>query len=304
MGTRSNNILVVKPGISVPADVAKAFDVAYCGSFPEGHLWLWETNISPLHARHGVLDLMEEVTILGWLTKLPRSDFKLCRYGEAEIDEMGEWEDHQIASVSKQYREELQAYREAVLEITPDDAGQMWSKDEPPHMGWYLANPTRTDLSWRFWNGKCWSIVGLRGITPAEAAEIAKLPECASANKQMWWSDFWPEGLVLNRSCPPAEDGQPELPLVLKVGKVLTTCRARLTAAIEHAAQALGKVSFSKSYADGNWSVTVHSGGRVVLGGYADEFHPAGATLNQLPLDNLVSLVEAAYGELKKKENL
>lgn len=206
MGMRSMNALVVKAGHQLPAVVSKAFDVAEAYSHAEGTLWVWETNISPLWARTGVLDLQEEVTILGWLLTLPATDYHLIRCGE-ECGSLGAMERHPFRYVLHEaYMAVRREYDKEMLEQTPDAQGRYWSQDTPPHIGWYLANPTRTGSSWRYWTGKQWSTVGIRGLTAAEATEIAKLPECEEAERLMWWSDFWPEGLPLNRTCPPPED--------------------------------------------------------------------------------------------------
>ncbi|KVP98151.1 hypothetical protein WJ96_06150 [Burkholderia ubonensis] len=206
---RSMNALVVlHHHMRIPEAVQPYLADAMVGRTAKGALWVWETNISPLFARHGVTDLNEEVAILGWLLTLPREDFKLIRSGE----ELGELGDLDLKGFSNPFRttrecqEMVLAYEHALLEVTPDSEGRLWSRGHPEHVGWYLANPTRTPLSWRFWNGKNWSTVGLRGMTVADAAECAKRPECDAAEKMMWWSDFWPEGLPLNRTCPPPPD--------------------------------------------------------------------------------------------------
>lgn len=213
MGMRSMNALVVlHHHLRIPDAVKPYLADAFVGQNAKGALWVWETNISPLFARHGVNDLNEEVAILGWLLALPRADFKLIRCGE-ELGELGDLDLKGFGNpfrTTPQCQEMVLAYELEVLQGTPDAEGRLWSQDHPAHQGWYLANPTRTGLSWRFWNGKNWSIVGLRGMTAAEAAETAKLPECEAAEMLMWWSDFWPEGLVLNRSCPPAETNEME----------------------------------------------------------------------------------------------
>lgn len=79
MGTRSNNALIVRKNHTVPAAVREFFDVAVYVQHPDAHLWVWETNLAPLHARHGVRDLEEEVAILGWMLSLPERDYKFVR---------------------------------------------------------------------------------------------------------------------------------------------------------------------------------------------------------------------------------
>lgn len=299
MGIRSNNALIVKASHSVPASVAQAFDLAFCGKFAEGNLWVWETNISPLWARHGVEDLREEVTIFGWLMTLPREDFKLVRAG-AELGTLGAWDVHSFRCLSAQYREVLEQYDQQVMEATPDPAGRLWHKGAPPALGWYLANRTRTGLAWRFWNGKNWSVRGVRGLMPDEAAEFAKLPECASLEQQLWWSDYWPEGLVLNRSYPPPEvdPSAVPVPLAQQIAGALNRARRELSAVINQAVAGLGEVSICESHADGTWEVTVDSHG-VRLGGYAAESQPPGTGLSGLPIENLVSLAENALTRLR-----
>lgn len=211
MGMRSTNALVVKSCHAVPDVVATVFESAAAYSHEGFNMWIWETNISPLWARTGVWDLKEEVTIFSWLLSLPLDDYQLIRCGE-ELGILGELAKHPFRYTQHEaYWPIVLAYNEELLAASIDEEGRTWAKGSPVHQGWYLANPTRTGLSWRFWNGKNWSMVGLRGMTAAQAAEAAKWPECEAAEKQMWWSDYWPEGLVLNRSCtPPAETNEME----------------------------------------------------------------------------------------------
>lgn len=100
MGTRSNNALVIKPThlrtMSVAA-LERLSDVAQTIAQNDAHGWIWETNISPFFARHGVVDLKEEVAILEWVLSLPADGFKLYREGE-DPGSMGAWDDHPLRS--------------------------------------------------------------------------------------------------------------------------------------------------------------------------------------------------------------
>lgn len=94
MGTRSMNALVVAASHMVSAAAARFLDEALVVRTSDAAVYVWETNISPLHARHGVHDLEEEVAILGWLLSLPVGDYKFFRCGEVDLGERGEWDDH------------------------------------------------------------------------------------------------------------------------------------------------------------------------------------------------------------------
>lgn len=88
MGMRSMNALVVLRD-RLPAEVKPYLAEALVAGTPKGALYVWETNISPLWARHSVVDLQEEAVILGWLLTLPKADYKLIRNGD-ELGELGE----------------------------------------------------------------------------------------------------------------------------------------------------------------------------------------------------------------------
>lgn len=301
MGMRSMNALVLMASQVIPEQVAKRLQgIGQLFEVPEGVLWLWETNISPLFTRYGVTDLMEEVDILGWLLTLPRGEFKLYRCGE-ELGSLGEWDNNPFSkALHAEYSSVVDQYRQEVLEATPDEEGRMWAKSTPPHQGWYLANPTRTGLSWRFWDGRYWSETGQRGMTAAEAAVSASRRDCKQVQTMMWWSDFWPEGLVLNRSAPPpAEQKSPET--LDEVNELLSSTHQGLIQLILKAAKILGEVSFKTAYADGMWGVIVDSKGQVRLGGYAVEHYPAGALLEELPLWALAHLAEELQRIVKGK---
>jgi len=208
MGMRSMNVLVVAPMHKPTAEALKFLAGGELPAREGGVGWVWETNISPLWARHSVEDLKEEVAILSWLLSIPASDYLLVRAGE-ELGTLGTLKDHpfdgdaQFESVVKSYIEEMSELERKNAEAPVEVGGKTWYRGHPPHIGWYLANPTCTDLTWRYWTGITWSTAGLRGDTVEQANVTAKEPENDKAIAMLRWSDFWPEGLPLNRSCLP-----------------------------------------------------------------------------------------------------
>lgn len=215
MGTRSNNALIVRKNHTVPAAVKQFFDVALYVRHPEAHLWIWETNLAPLHARHGVRDLEEEVAILGWMLSLPEKDFKFIRCGEVDLGERGGWDEHPfIANPPDELRSVLDQYEEQEAEVMA-----VVTEEEP----------------------------SMQALT------------------------------------------------------VLLNVRTQLVEAVKAATDALERgVSIQRHHADGFWGVTVQRDRSIRLSGYAAELGEQIRSLEQLPAEDLVQLLETAQRQLQQ----
>lgn len=215
MGTRSNNALIVRKNHTVPAHVKEFFDVALYVGHPEAHLWIWETNLAPLHARHGVHDLQEEVAILGWMLSLPEKDYKFVRCGEVDLGERGAWDSHPfLTSPPDALRTVLEQYAEQEAEV--------------------MAVVTQEEPS-------------MQALT------------------------------------------------------VLLNVRTQLVEALKSAVDSLERgVSIQRHYADGFWGVAVRRDRSLQLSGYAAEMGDQIKSLEQLPVEDLVQLLETAQRHLQQ----
>ncbi|VVD75131.1 hypothetical protein [Pandoraea commovens] len=74
-----------------------------------------------------------------------------------------------------------------------------WHKGPPPHVGWWNANSIRSDVLWRWWNGKGWSLPSIDDFDPHVAARRAATP-CAFDDIE--WTDYWPENARVPRVNP------------------------------------------------------------------------------------------------------
>lgn len=98
MGTRSNNALIIMADhlSSITSEAQRYLKSVANIVTDQGAVgWTWETNISPFHARHSVLDIKEEVAILEWVLSLPKSGFKMYRVG-SDGGAKGEWDNHPL----------------------------------------------------------------------------------------------------------------------------------------------------------------------------------------------------------------
>lgn len=182
MGTRSMNALVVIN--HQPTEVAQRFLTdALVSSKGKHAMWIWETNISPIHARHSVTDLQEEVAILGWLVNLPADDFILIRCG-SDLGTMGNlglednprnpfWDVDDFKAMVLQYQEEVAevAGRDVngfKASLPPADIGnpttgglvlnvpqlfahpdfQAWLNDGKPKFTWHQVGAPGTPTEW------------------------------------------------------------------------------------------------------------------------------------------------------------
>lgn len=98
MGTRSMNILAIKPGHTLTPEVAKYLNDYMIEANREGALYHWESNFTAMWSRDGrgpncVHDLLEEAAIQSYLGGLPLDDFFMQRTG-AEDDIRGRWIQH------------------------------------------------------------------------------------------------------------------------------------------------------------------------------------------------------------------
>lgn len=218
MGTRSNNALIVRKNHTVPAAVREFFDVAVYVQHPDAHLWVWETNLAPLHARHGVRDLEEEVAILGWMLSLPERDYKFVRCGEVDLGERGAWVDHPF-------------------------------KENPPD--------------------------ALRSVLEQFEQEEAEIMAVVT-------------------------EEEPSMHALT----ILMNVRTQLVEGVRAAINALGTgLNIQRGYADGLWGVSVRHDRSLQLSGYAAELMSEVKSLEQLPLADLVQLLETGQRQLNRAKN-
>lgn len=72
----------------------------------------------------------------------------------------------------------------------------------------------------------------------------------------------------------------------------LARVRGAMQALVLQAAADAGEIGFSRSHADGRWTVVVFVSGQVNNGGYAEEYYGPTRTIDELSLSELGHLVE------------
>lgn len=76
-----------------------------------------------------------------------------------------------------------------------------WHKGPPPHVGWWNASYFRSDFSWRWWDGECWSHICYEFMNSREAKNEAKK---SLSIHGIEWTDYYPENARVPRVDPGA----------------------------------------------------------------------------------------------------
>lgn len=85
---------------------------------------------------------------------------------------------------------------------------RVWNSGSPPHVGWWNASTRRMVHTWRWWDGKEWSLPAY----PDYEAELAgaqaewKAPDAGPTE----WTDYYPENARVPRVAPTAVKRNPE----------------------------------------------------------------------------------------------
>ncbi|MBG6083196.1 hypothetical protein [Rubrivivax gelatinosus] len=117
------NALMVKARHKPSADAAAHLDeVATMVEMKGlGTAWVWETNTQPLWARSSVSDLVEETSILRWVTSMPPGDYRLVRVGD-EIGDRGTWEGFPLAAAPV-VKKVVQDHAAAMAQLNSENLG-------------------------------------------------------------------------------------------------------------------------------------------------------------------------------------
>jgi len=74
-----------------------------------------------------------------------------------------------------------------------------WHKGNPPHIGWWNASCCQLKQSWRWWDGKTWSLAVTPRSTAEKAGKAAKKPY---EEQDIEWTYCWPENARVPRTRP------------------------------------------------------------------------------------------------------
>lgn len=86
--------------------------------------------------------------------------------------------------------------------MTADEAKKLvWRRGKPPHIGWWLASTDRDGRSWRWWDGKQWSMNVHDHRAARTAARRAKKPT-KHTSRTIWWSPYYPANARVPRIAP------------------------------------------------------------------------------------------------------
>ena len=77
-----------------------------------------------------------------------------------------------------------------------------WHNGPPPHVGWWNASWCRLETSWRWWDGKTWSLAATPKYSAEDAAGVSEQPYHQS---DIEWTDFYPENARVPRVGPQKE---------------------------------------------------------------------------------------------------
>ena len=67
-----------------------------------------------------------------------------------------------------------------------------WKSGPPPSIGWWNASRDRNEGSWRWWNGRYWSIPVHHGKSARTAGERASTESTAARQGQVLWTTYYP----------------------------------------------------------------------------------------------------------------
>lgn len=75
-----------------------------------------------------------------------------------------------------------------------------WRKGPPPHVGWWNASRVRNERTWRWWNGRVWSLDAY-AISRVEYA-TTQARRMAFDQIEIKWTNYWPENARVPRVDP------------------------------------------------------------------------------------------------------
>jgi hypothetical protein len=78
---------------------------------------------------------------------------------------------------------------------------QVFQKGPPPHVQWWCTSISISYSTWRWWNGKSWSLPAF-SYNSALGAEIEARNYTALAPHEIEWCDYWPEKARVPRIDP------------------------------------------------------------------------------------------------------
>lgn len=82
-----------------------------------------------------------------------------------------------------------------------------WNKGAPPYIGWWNASAHRSEIIWRWWDGKCWSQNAYFRLNSMQAEKCAKRKSKIS-DRFIEWTSYWPENAQVPRINPNKPKGK------------------------------------------------------------------------------------------------
>lgn len=81
-------------------------------------------------------------------------------------------------------------------------SARTWHSGPPPFCGWWNASTSRDLTSWRWWNGRNWSV----GAYPSDSAEYAARQALRESDRlyEIEWADYYPKNARVPRIDPAA----------------------------------------------------------------------------------------------------
>lgn len=70
---------------------------------------------------------------------------------------------------------------------------RVWYGGEPPHIGWWNASVLEDCEIWRWWNGRCWSLIATKGDSAEVAFSYARRPDKHTLPLLIKWTTYYPK---------------------------------------------------------------------------------------------------------------
>jgi hypothetical protein len=84
--------------------------------------------------------------------------------------------------------------------VTGEDPDLIWRKGKPKERGWFNASRTRTEESWRWFDGRRWSAVVYPTQDPSDLNEYVKAKAYPDRAHPIEYRTFWPKNARVSRS--------------------------------------------------------------------------------------------------------
>lgn len=109
--------------------------------------------------------------------------------------------------------------------LSGQDPDLVWRTGKPDHVGWYNASRSKSEESWRWFNGKNWSDLVRPSNSALQAAETANSKAYFDREKPIYYRTYWPKNARVSR-----DQGRVPVPVKKpKTAKVIEVTRIKVS---------------------------------------------------------------------------